>query len=87
MRLNTGSVAVLFAFIHGLAAITAAGFDQEYDFHVNHIQLDGITRTVVNGRSSSPYLSFILPTNVHVVYQANTQVRGLSLVEHRGNGA
>ena len=53
MRLNTGSVTVLFALIHGLAAGPAGSLDYEYDFHVTHLQLDGITRTVVNGQLSS----------------------------------
>ena len=76
MRLNTGSVAVLFALIHGLAAANITGDpDDVYDFHVGHLEIDGITRTVVNGQSSSSVsrLSRRL-TRTRVAYQVNTQV-------------
>ena len=80
MRLNTGSVAVLFALTRGLAT---AGFDCEYDFHVNHLQLDGITRTVANGQSSS--ISHIPSWLTYAsAIQANTQVSGFLLVNTVG---
>ena len=75
MRLNTGPVVALFSLIHGLAANPTGALDHVYDFHVGHLELDGITRTVVNGqsRSSIPRLSSRL-TCMRVAYQVNTQV-------------
>ena len=86
MRLNSGSIAVVFALARGLSA-TLSGHDVTYDFHINHLELDGVTRTVANRQSSSlSRLSSIRLTCMRVAYQNYTQVSRLWLVEGRGNG-